>query len=144
MSCITSQCLQGLPDLEASILLDNLKNPSQKPSLVPFNKIKNAYLKRLKAIFKKYDLDALVYPHTTDVLATLASGDEPAETTVSEVNIAGIPAITVPSTPNRKGGSSVPFSLVFVGLPNSEATLLALAHDYEQASMLRQVPSLIA
>lgn len=59
-----------------------------------------------------------------------------------QCNIAGFPVVTVPSTTNVVDGAPVPFSLVFAGLPNSEASLLALVHDYEQATLLRVVPEL--
>lgn len=51
------------------------------------------------------------------------------------------PLVTVPST--RAAGPPTPFSLVFVGPQYSEALLLALAYDYEQATHLRIVPKLM-
>ncbi len=52
-------------------------------------------------------------------------------TTVSEINIAGLPGVVVPAGAHAGGA---PFCLIFVGRPWSEARLLALAHDYEQAT----------
>ena len=60
---------------------------------------------------------------------------------VSELYAAGV---YVPSTRGiTPAGDPAPFSLAFLGLPYSEATLLALAYDYEQATMLRYVPELM-
>ncbi len=68
------------------------------------------------------------------------ANEQIAETTVSEINIAGLPGVTVPAGAHACGA---PFSLIFVGRLFSEATLLAFAHDYEQATHHRHalVPS---
>jgi amidase len=134
---------QGLPEPEFSILVENVKKPSVKPNLQPFHRLKAAYRGFLRQVFDKYGLDTLVYPQLTDLYPPLESEIEPTESTVSEANIAGTPVVVVPSTRSKAPGGGVePFALSFMGLPNSEAKLLALAHDYEQASMLRVVPAL--
>jgi aspartyl-tRNA(Asn)/glutamyl-tRNA(Gln) amidotransferase subunit A len=53
------------------------------------------------------------------------------ETTVCELNIAGLPAVTVPA---GKLVSGEPFNLIFVGKNWSEAGLLGMAQAYEQAA----------
>ena len=55
------------------------------PDLTPFETIKGEYLKIMGAVFDEFKLDALVYPHLTELLPALYSSDEPVETTVSEV-----------------------------------------------------------
>ena len=61
------------------------------------------------------------------------------ETVVSEINIAGLPALTVPAGYYASGA---PFGLVFVGPMWSEASLLALGYDYECATKHRRCPEL--
>ena len=60
-------------------------------------------------------------------------------TTVSEINIAGLPGVTVPAGRYANGA---PFSLIFIGRMWSEADLLGYAYDYEQATRHRIVPQL--
>ncbi len=61
------------------------------------------------------------------------------ETTVSEINIAGLPGITVPAGYYASGA---PFGLIFVGRMWSERLLLSLAYDYECATKHRRAPAL--
>jgi len=61
-------------------------------------------------------------------------------TTVSEINIAGLPGVTVPAGRFRNGS---PFSLIFVGRMWTEAALLNLAYAYEQATRHRIAPKLV-
>jgi aspartyl-tRNA(Asn)/glutamyl-tRNA(Gln) amidotransferase subunit A len=58
---------------------------------------------------------------------------------VSEINIAGLPAVTLPAGYYASGA---PFGLVFVGRRWSEAALLAMAFDYESATHHRHAPVL--
>jgi aspartyl-tRNA(Asn)/glutamyl-tRNA(Gln) amidotransferase subunit A len=60
-----------------------------------------------------------------------------AETTVSEINIAGLPGVTLPAGYHDSGA---PFCLILVGRMWSEARLLAYAFDYEQATRHRRAP----
>ena len=84
-------------------------------------------------------LDALVFPQMRSELTALHGEDTIQETTVSEINIAGLPVVTVPA---GYYGSGAPFGLVFVGPMWSEASLLALAFDYECATQHRRAPQL--
>ena len=63
-------------------------------------------------------------------------------TTVPEINIIGVPVITVPST-RLKRQPKQPFTLAFFGKKYDEAKLLALAYDYEQATQTRIIPNLV-
>ena len=58
---------------------------------------------------------------------------------VSEVNIAGLPAVTVLAGYYASGA---PFNLVIVAPQWSEADILALAYAYEQATRHRKEPAL--
>ena len=128
--------VQALPTLEAS-----LQNPAVMPDLSDFYTLKASYLTTFNQVMQAHDLDALVFPQTTDPIPALASGDFISETTVSSVNIAGLPAVNVPGGEYDDG---TPFSVIFVGPLWSEAKLLALAYDYEQATQHRVIPQLTA
>jgi amidase/aspartyl-tRNA(Asn)/glutamyl-tRNA(Gln) amidotransferase subunit A len=126
--------VEALPTLAAS-----LQNPAVLPDLSGFFALRASYLTTFNQVVDVHDLDALVFPQTTDVIPALFSSDVISETTVSAVNIAGLPAVTVPGGAYANGA---PFSLIFVGPLWSEATLLALAYDYEQATHHRVIPQL--
>ena len=76
---------------------------------------------------------------TRDLGAVKLSLDFLSTRTVGELNIAGLPAVTVPAGYYASGA---PFGLLFVGPLWSEAVLLALAHDYENATRHRKPPRL--
>jgi aspartyl-tRNA(Asn)/glutamyl-tRNA(Gln) amidotransferase subunit A len=58
---------------------------------------------------------------------------------VSEINIAGLPGVTVPAGYYQSGA---PFNLIIVGPMWQEAKLLAIAYAYEQATRHRKAPVL--
>jgi len=58
---------------------------------------------------------------------------------VSEINIAGLPGVTVPAGYYQSGA---PFGLIIVGRLWSEGDLLAYAYAYEQATRHRRSPAL--
>ena len=61
------------------------------------------------------------------------------ETTVGEINIAGLPGVTVPAGYYASGS---PFGIIFVGRQWDEAALIAMAYAYEQATHHRLAPKL--
>ena len=117
----------------------SLENPTLPPPLQDFLGAKEAYLEVVAEMFARHRLDALVFPQMREELPKLHSDGVINETTVCEINIAGMPVVTLPAGYYASGA---PFNLVFVGLPWSEADLLALAHDYEQATKHRRAPVL--
>jgi len=126
--------MHNLPQFAAS-----LANPSVPPDISDFIAVREKYLAIFDAVFTEARLDAVVFPQMRDALAGLNSGKPIHETVVSEINIAGLPAVTLP------GGyyaSGAPFGLVFVGRRWSEAALLAMAFDYESATQHRRAPVL--
>jgi aspartyl-tRNA(Asn)/glutamyl-tRNA(Gln) amidotransferase subunit A len=125
-----------LPDAEFS-----KQHPTLPPPLDAFVAAREAYLQIVEEVFAQHQLDALVFPQMRNELPLLNSDDIINETTVSEINIAGLPVVTVPAGYYASGA---PFNLVFVGKLWSEADLLALAYDYEQATNCRQAPALLA
>jgi amidase/aspartyl-tRNA(Asn)/glutamyl-tRNA(Gln) amidotransferase subunit A len=80
-----------LPALAAS-----LQDPSVEPDLDPFLDLKQAYLAVFNQVMAAHHLDALVFPQTTEAIPGLFSAEFISETTVSAINIAGLPAVTVP------------------------------------------------
>jgi amidase/aspartyl-tRNA(Asn)/glutamyl-tRNA(Gln) amidotransferase subunit A len=122
------------------VLAASLQNPSAAPDLSEFAALRDAYLAVFNQVMAAHNLDALVFPQTTESIPELFSGDFISETTVSAINIAGLPAVTVPGGQYANGA---PFSLIFVGQRWSEAELLGFAYAYEQATHYRIVPELV-
>ncbi len=87
----------------------------------------------------QHRLDALAFPQMSKALPGIFDKATYPATTVSEINIAGLPGVTVPA---GRFGAGSPFSLIFVGPMWSEAELLGLAFAYEQATHHRIVPKL--
>jgi Asp-tRNA(Asn)/Glu-tRNA(Gln) amidotransferase A subunit family amidase len=127
--------LHNLPQFAAA-----LRSPGTPPDLSDFIALKEAYLRIVDAVFAREQLDALVFPQMREELPVTRGGTIQ-ETTVGELNIAGLPAVAVPAGYYASGA---PFGLLFVGPLWSEATLLALAHDYETATRHRKAPRLAA
>jgi Asp-tRNA(Asn)/Glu-tRNA(Gln) amidotransferase A subunit family amidase len=126
--------LPNLPQFAAC-----LADPTRPPDLSEFIAAKEAYLDIFTAVFAEHRLDALCFPQMRAALPTLHGGEPIPETTVSEINIAGLPGVTVPA---GYYGSGAPFCLIFVGPMWSEADLLAYAFAYEQGTHHRRAPSL--
>jgi len=116
-----------------------MKNPSSPPDMSSFIKLRESYLDIFNTVFEKLKLDAVIYPQMRGPLGPLHGDDYIHETVVSEVNIAGLPAVTLPA---GFYGSGAPFNLVIVAPQWSEADILALAYAYEQATKHRKAPTL--
>lgn len=112
-----------------------LADPLTPPALPEFTELKRRYLELFDEVFTRHNLDALVFPQMLGELPGLHSGDVILETTVSEINIAGVPGVTVPAGYYASGA---PFELIFVGKEWSEATLITLAYGYEQSTRHRK------
>ena len=105
--------------------------------MAEFIALRAEYRRIFDRVMDAHGLDALVFPQMRAPLPPLHGGEQIAETTVSEINIAGLPGVTVPAGYHASGA---PFCLILVGRMWSEARLLAYAHDYEQATRHRRVP----
>jgi aspartyl-tRNA(Asn)/glutamyl-tRNA(Gln) amidotransferase subunit A len=116
-----------------------LADPSRPPDMSNFIGARQAHLAIFDRVFATATLDVLVFPQMRTPLAGLHSGEAIHETTVSEINIAGLPGVTVPAGAYASGA---PFSLIAVGPLWSEADLLAFAFAYEQATRYRRAPVL--
>ena len=126
--------MHHLPQFAAS-----LADPTAPPDISDFIAAREDYLAIFDVVFTEARLDAVVFPQMRDALAGLNSGQPIHETVVSEINIAGLPAVTIPAGYYASGA---PFGLVFVGRQWSEAALLAMAFDYESATRHRRAPEL--
>jgi len=116
-----------------------LSEPTVAPDLSEFIALKESYLQIVDEVFAAEKLDGLVFPQMREELPAAGSGLTIKETTVSEINIAGMPAVAMPAGYYASGA---PFGLLFVGKLWSEADLLAFAYSYETATRHRKSPSL--
>jgi Asp-tRNA(Asn)/Glu-tRNA(Gln) amidotransferase A subunit family amidase len=121
------------------VLATSLADPDSIPDLAPFLAIREEYLEVFNSVMDAHNLDGLVFPQTSSCPPGIFSTTPWPATTVSEINIAGIPGVTVPA---GKFADGSPFSLLFVGRMWSEGELLAFAFDYEQATKYWKVPEL--
>jgi aspartyl-tRNA(Asn)/glutamyl-tRNA(Gln) amidotransferase subunit A len=116
-------------------------NPAQPPDLSDFTAARETYRAIFTDVMDRHRLDALVFPQMLSESPPLHGPLTIQATTVSEINIAGLPGVVVPAGYYE---SDAPFCLIFVGRPWSEARLLALAHDFEQATGHRRPARLTA
>lgn len=132
----------GILELHARrpVLAQSLLDPAIPPDLGEFLAAREAYLRVVNQVLADHQLDGLVFPQSEAPLPGIFAKEEYPATTVSEINIAGLPGVTVPAGQYANGA---PFALIFVGRMWSEADLLGLAYDYEQATHHRIVPELV-
>ena len=114
-------------------------NPTVPPDLSAFAALREAYIAIFDDVMDRHRLDALVFPQMRDELPPLHGPGTLHETSVCEINIAGLPGITVPAGAYASGS---PFGLIFIGRLWSERRLIALAHAYETATRHRRPPTL--
>jgi Asp-tRNA(Asn)/Glu-tRNA(Gln) amidotransferase A subunit family amidase len=98
------------------------------PDLAEFLSVREEYLAVFDRVMSTHRLDAVVMPQTRAEPPTLFSPEQILETSVSEINIAGLPGVTVPAGLYPSG---VGFGLLFVGRLWSEGALLSFAAEYE-------------
>ncbi|WP_349295457.1 amidase (plasmid) [Thioclava sp. 'Guangxiensis'] len=122
--------LHELPDFKKA-----LQSPETPPDLPAFTALKRIYLSLIDHVFTAHELDGLVYPQMLEELPGLNSDLAIRETTVGELNIAGIPGVTVPA---GYYGSGAPFELIFLGRQWTEQTLIECAYAYEQSTRHRK------
>jgi Asp-tRNA(Asn)/Glu-tRNA(Gln) amidotransferase A subunit family amidase len=115
--------LHSLADFRAA-----LADPSVPPEMPEFVEVKAQYLQIFNAVMDAQRLDALVFPQMRGELPALHGQDVIQETTVGEINIAGLPGVAVPAGFYASGA---PFGLIFVGRQWDEGALLGFAYAYE-------------
>jgi aspartyl-tRNA(Asn)/glutamyl-tRNA(Gln) amidotransferase subunit A len=128
--------MHKLPAFTAS-----LADPSRPPDMSAFIALREAHLAIFNKVFAEQRLDAVVFPQMRSALGPIFGDDIIHETTVSEINIAGLPGVTVPAGSYQSGA---PFNLIVVGPMWQEAELLGIAYAYEQATRHRKAPALTA
>ena len=126
--------MAALPDFAAC-----RKDPTTSPDLSAFRALRERYLAIFYEVMGRLRLDALVFPQMRCELPPLHGPGSIRETSVCEINIAGLPGVTVPAGTYSSGS---PFGLIFIGAEWSEATLLSLAFAYEQTTSHRKAPRL--
>ncbi|ARU03587.1 amidase [Comamonas serinivorans] len=128
-----------MPNLPAFVAA--AADPHTPPDLSAFIALKARYLTLFEQVMQAQGLDALVMPQMREELPLRTGPGTIQETTVGEINIAGLPGVTVPA---GRYASGSPFGLIFVGRQWSEADLIAYAFAYESATQHRAVPTLAA
>jgi Asp-tRNA(Asn)/Glu-tRNA(Gln) amidotransferase A subunit family amidase len=111
----------GMHVASMPILRKSLGDPTAPPDLGAFLALRLRYLKIFNAAMAERRLDALAFPQSSAELPGVFDEAPYPATTVSEINIAGLPGVTVPAGRFRNGS---PFSLIFVGRMWTEAALL--------------------
>lgn len=137
----------------AEILQSGQFDPSQTESMQKRNALesldteayKDIVLNRTKItresllkVMADNDLDAIVYPTTTEPAARI--GEEQESGNNNRLSpFSGFPAITVPAGFTSEG---LPVGIEFLGRPFDESTLIKLAYSYEQGTHNRKAPAL--
>jgi len=118
-------------DIEAMLRLTGQPMESDAAGL-SFARSRASVVARLAASFKASGLEAMVYP-TMAFEAPPATDPWPdIRTPLGYGNWLGIPEVSVPAGIGSNGMPTL--NLSFVGLPGSDARLLAMAHAYERVS----------
>ena len=112
------------------------------PASISFARSRSAIVARLAHEFRAQRIDAMIYP-TMPFPAPRAVDPWPdIRTTLGYGNWLGLPEVSVPT---GLGADGMPAgNISFVGLPGSDAKLLALAHSYERQSQRFVAPPLKA
>jgi Asp-tRNA(Asn)/Glu-tRNA(Gln) amidotransferase A subunit family amidase len=116
-----------------------LADPTTPPDMSAFIALREKHLAIFNDVFARHRLDAAIFPQMREQLAAREADDIIHETTVSEINIAGLPGVTVPAGSYASGS---PFNLIAIGPQWSEAELLNITFAYEQATGHRKAPTL--
>jgi amidase len=102
------------------------------------NNLRYAREEGIDHVMQEHKLDALVAPTGGPAwLTDYINGDHYGGSFSSPAAVAGYPHITVPAGYAR----GLPVGISFVGGAYSEATLIAMAYAYEQATLHRRAPS---
>lgn len=120
------------------VLAESLDDPTVPPDLSEFLEVREAYLATFRSVMEENDLDLLVLPQVTQEPGAIFGGGIDS-TTVSEIDIAGLPGVIMPAGAYESGAA---FAVIFIGDTFSEGELLGYAYDYEQATNHRIVPVL--
>ena len=112
-----------------SNIKDFQPNEYASPDLEAFNTLRSNYLEIFNNVMRDNQLDMLVFPQQRKPIGDRVTGGISA-TTVSEINLSGLPLVTLPA---GKYSTGQPYAIAFVGPMWSEAKLLGYAYDMEDA-----------
>lgn len=115
-------------------------DPDMPPDISDFFAARANLVSLFNSVLDANDLDGLFFPQAIRPIPDLDSSTGIGATTVSEINIVGLPGVTVSGGYYDDGS---PFGVIFVGKLWSEAELLGFAFDYEQATLHRVTPTLV-
>ena len=115
---------------ERSEMAQLIDQPYERdPAGVSFARSRESVIAQLAETFRAQRLDAMVYPTMPFPAPRAVDAWPDVRTTLGYGNWLGLPEVSVPS---GMGADGMPAgNISFVGLPGSDARLLALAHAYE-------------
>jgi amidase len=113
-------------DTRINNMLSGLNDPLD---LTAFLANRANYLRIFNQVMDDYDLDTLIFPQQVREIGPLFGGNVSAST-VSEINVAGLPGVVVPDGAYASGK---PFNLIIVDKQWSEAEMLGYAYDFAEA-----------
>ena len=118
-------------DIDAMLALTT--QPYERdPASLSFLRARERVVAQLAETFASQKLDALVYPTMPFGAWVTQAGWPDVRTALGFGNWLGLPEVSVPAGYGTDGMPAG--NLSFVGLPGSDARILALAHSYEHAS----------
>lgn len=121
-------------------MLAAIADPTVMPDISGFFTGRDQMLALFNKVMDDNNLDALFFPQMYDKLPTMESGAGYRNTTVSEINLLGTPAVDLSGGYYSDGS---PFAVQFLGKQWSEGDLLSFAYDFEQATLYRTAPNLV-
>lgn len=126
-------------------IIDNLKEANKidinSPEYKKRAELRQGLIKDVKALFDKYGVDAIIYPHQQQLVCKV--GKTQAQRNGAIGSVTGFPAIVVQggfSTPDENAPIGVPVGLEILGRPFDEGKLIEIAYAFEQATHNRKVP----
>jgi len=102
------------------------------PAGVSFARSRETVIAQLAETFRSQKIDAMIYPTMPFPAPRAVDAWPDVRTTLGYGNWLGLPEVSVPT---GLGANGMPAgNISFVGLPGSDARVLALAHSYERKS----------
>jgi amidase len=115
---------------EGDTRIDNMLSGLGEPlDLTAFLANRAEYLRIFNKVMDDHDLDAVIFPQQVREIGPIFGGSVSAST-VSEINVSGLPGVVVPDGAYASGK---PFNLVIVDRQWSEAEMLGYAYDFAEA-----------
>ena len=126
---------------------DNLRRAEElgadSPEYAARLKLRESLIARVRGIFERHSLDAIVYPHQQQPVCKIGESQKGRNGALASVT--GFPAVVTPggfTKPDMHAPLGVPVGIEFMGLPYSDSGLISLAYGFEQAAQVRKAPIL--